>query len=81
MIEKVRFGLDKTLGSKYKDVMKAPFCVKFKHWVEFDMPITIYWKKETLIEPTIIHHTLWFWDDGKCDTYEVSILKEHYQQI
>ena len=55
---------------------QPPFQVKYKHWVDFVMPITIFWKKSTGLEPKVINHELYFFDEGSWENYEVKVLKE-----
>lgn len=62
IIFKVRFGLHQALGGGHKDVFRPPFEVSYKHWVDFTMPVTIFWKGKK--EPTKIFHQLYFWDEG-----------------
>ena len=49
LIEKVRFGLHPTFGMDYMDVKANPsgkFEMAFTGWGTFDIPTTVYFKRE-----------------------------------
>ena len=51
--EKVRFGLHESFGSEFIDVradQKGEFEMSFKGWGTFDIPITIFWRREVGLE-------------------------------
>ena len=51
--EKVRFGLHETFGATYMDVKAdhaGKYEMSFKGWGTFDIPITIYWRREVGME-------------------------------
>ena len=53
LIDKVRFGLVDGFDAPYKDIRalharkSGQFSITYVGWGYFDMPITIFWKKET----------------------------------
>ena len=51
--EKVRFGLHETFGATYMDVRgdsQGKFEMSFKGWGTFEIPTTIYWKRQVGLE-------------------------------
>ena len=47
--EKIRFGLHETFGAEYMDVranQTGNFEMTFKGWGTFDVPTTIFWRRE-----------------------------------
>lgn len=51
--EKVRFGLHETFGAPYMDVRadnQGKFEMTFKGWGTFDIPITLFWKRQVGLE-------------------------------
>ena len=54
MIEKVRYGLHPTFGVDYMDVragQKPNFEMTFNGWGTFDIPITIFFRRDLCLSP------------------------------
>ena len=66
IIQKVRIGLHPTFGMDYIDVKAQAgkaFEFSCKGWGSFDMPFTIYFKRQLFMKPLVVDHTLQV--DGK----------------
>lgn len=85
LIEKVRFELHPSFGADYKD---AKACDNFEFTCRgfgtFNMPITIFFKRETGIphpRKVTVDHMLSFDGTGSWKTISVPILKTYAKQI
>ena len=74
LIEKVRFGLHPTFGMDYMDikagqVKNGGFEMAFTGWGTFDIPVTIFFKRELCLPPEQrkleLNHYLCFDGNGK----------------
>ncbi|CAI2373986.1 unnamed protein product [Moneuplotes crassus] len=69
LIEKVKFELHETFKNPTRFVTKAPFKFTINGWGEFELPMTITWKKHLKMPPTTFYHDLCFDDGGKWHEY------------
>ena len=82
MIEKVRFGLHETFGMEYMDIKANPskkFEMGFKGWGVFEIPITIYFRRELCLPPEQrsfkLSHYLSFDGNGKWRSVNIPLKK------
>ena len=77
-IDKVKFGFHESFGFDHK-LVKSTFGKRVQWqqigWGYFDMPITVYFKKETGLKPLEIEHELCFDGNGLWKKYKVKIEK------
>ena len=82
LIEKVRFGLDPSFGVDYMDVKSnadGKFEIAFNGFGTFDVPITIYFRRETGLQhprQVKLDHELSFEGKGAWKTVQIDIKKQ-----
>ena len=86
LIEKIRFGLHESFGKDHRDIKPSPdgkFEMKYTGWGIFDIPITIYWKHGTGMNPreSNYEHCLCFDGAGEWKTTTISLPKTNAQNL
>lgn len=72
-VEKIVVSLHPTFTDPVVTFTKQPFKVTRRGWGVFDIPVKIFWKKWTGLEPSIFSHFLSFEEDGKKSKFKVKI--------
>ena len=78
VIDKVRYELCEGFSEEYRDVRDkglGTYEMSYKGWGEFEVPTTIYFKKEIGLEPLELEHELVFEGNGKWRFVSVTIPK------
>ena len=87
LIEKVRFGLHPSFGVDYQDIKttneKDEYAMTFKGWGCFNIPITIYFRRTTGLNPRTMSfdHMLNFDGAGKWKTISIMIPKANAKKL
>ena len=85
LISKVRFGPHESFGVDYRDVKAQNgkhFELTYNGWGTFDIPMTLYWTKESGLKGHLeVDHYLFFDGPGKWKTVKVQFSRTKLKAI